>query len=62
MEQQDKYEKTRCNLYLPVGLIEEVDELAKVYGAPRSVMVSFMLKTYLDQQEVVKLAKMAPKE
>ena len=52
----------RCNLYLPVELVEAVDEVAKMYGAPRNVMVAFMIKTYLDQQEVVKLAKMAPKE
>ena len=52
----------RCNLYLPVEIVEEVDKLAKVYGAPRNVMISFMLKTYLDQQKVVELAKMSPKE
>lgn len=63
MEQKEsKFEKMRCNLYLPVEIVEAVDELAKVYGAPRNVMVAFMLKAYLDQQEVVKLAKMAPKE
>lgn len=59
---EKKFDKIRCNLYLPAEIVEEVDKLAKVYGAPRNVMISFMLKTYLDQQEVVKLAKMAPKE
>ena len=62
MEQENKYEKTRCNLYLPKGLIEEVEELAKTYGANRSTMVSFILKTYLDQQKMVKLVDMVPKE
>lgn len=62
MEQENKYEKTRCNLYLPVSLIEEIDELAKTYGVPRSGMVSFILKTYLDQQKMVKLVDMVPKE
>ncbi len=63
MEQVDKkYDKLRCNLYIPSEIVEQVDEMAKMYGANRSVMVSFILKTYLDQQEVVKLAKMAPKE
>ena len=57
-----KFDKLRCNLYIPAEIVEQVDEMAKVYGANRSVMVSFILKTYLDQQEVVKLAKMAPKE
>lgn len=63
MEQVDKkYDKLRCNLYIPSEIVEQVDEMAKMYGANRSVMVSFILKTYIDQQEVVKLAKMAPKE
>ena len=63
MEQVDKkYDKLRCNLYIPSEIVEQVDEMAKMYGANRSVMVSFILKTYLDQQEVVKLAKMSPKE
>ena len=34
--------------------------MAKTYGANRSVMVSFILKTYLDQQKVVSLAKLVP--
>lgn len=59
---ENKFDKLRCNLYIPSEIVEQVDEMAKVYGANRSVMVSFILKTYLDQQEVVKLAKMAPKE
>lgn len=59
---ENKFDKLRCNLYIPAEIVEQVDEMAKVYGANRSVMVSFILKTYLDQQQVVKLAKMAPKE
>ena len=63
MKQVDsKFDKLRCNLYLPAEIVEQVDEMAKTYGANRSVMVSFILKTYLDQQEVVKLAKLAPRE
>ncbi len=62
MEQDKRFDKLRCNLYIPAEIVEQVDEMAKMYGANRSVMVSFILKTYLDQQEVVKLAKMAPKE
>ena len=57
MKQEEKrFDKMRCNLYLPTELVEAVDEMAKTYGAPRNVMVAFILKTYLDQQEVVKLA------
>ena len=63
MKQLDsKFDKLRCNLYIPAEIVEQVDEMAKMYGANRSVMVTFILKTYLDQQEVVKLAKMAPRE
>ena len=59
---EKKFDKMRCNLYLPVELVEQVDEMAKMYGAPRNVMIAFMLKTYLDQQSVVNLANRAPKE
>lgn len=55
-----RYEKTRVNLYIPNAIIDEVDKLAKMYGANRSVMVSVMLKTYIDQQKVVDLAKLVP--
>lgn len=61
-EVDNKYEKLRCNLYIPAEIVEEVDNMARMYGANRSVMVSFILKTYLDQQSVVNLAKMAPRE
>lgn len=61
-EVDNKYEKLRCNLYIPAEIVEEVDNMAKMYGANRSVMVSFILKTYLDQQSVVNLAKIAPRE
>lgn len=63
MNEFDKrFEKMRCNLYIPAEIVEEVDKMAKMYGANRSVMVSFILKTYLDQQKVVELAKMVPQE
>lgn len=57
-----KFEKLRCNLYIPSEIVEEVDSMAKVYGASRSVMVSFILKTYIDQQKVVDLARLVPKQ
>lgn len=55
-----KFDKIRCNLYIPSEIVEEVDAMSKMYGASRSVMVSFILKTYLDQQKVVSLAKLVP--
>lgn len=55
-----RFDKLRCNLYLPAEMVEEVDKIAKVYGANRSVMVSFIIKTYLDQQKVVDLASLVP--
>lgn len=59
-ETDKKFEKSRVNLYIPNEIIEEVDNYAKIYGANRSVMVSFILKTYLDQQKVVKMAEYLP--
>ena len=56
MSEFDKrFEKLRCNLYIPAEIVEEVDDYAKRFGANRSVMVSFILKTYLDQQKVVSM-------
>lgn len=57
-----RFEKLRCNLYIPAEIVEEVDNYAKMYGANRSVMVSFILKSYLDQQKVVKLADLVPRQ
>lgn len=63
MNEFDKrFEKIRCNLYIPSEIVEEVDKMSKMYGANRSVMVTFILKTYLDQQKVVELANMVPKK
>ena len=63
MNEFDKrFEKIRCNLYIPSEIVEEVDKMSKMYGANRSVMVTFILKTYLGQQKVVELANMVPKK
>lgn len=59
---QEGSDKVRCNLYIPKKLISEVDKLAKEFGANRSVMVSVILKTYMDQQEVINLSKMAQRK
>ena len=40
MEQDKRFDKLRCNLYIPAEIVEQVDEMAKMYGANRSVMVS----------------------
>lgn len=61
MSQFDKkFEKLRCNLTIPAEVVEEIDKLAMQYGATRSVMVTFMVKQYLDQQAVVELSKHMP--
>lgn len=61
MSQYDnKFDKLRCNLTIPAEVVEEIDKLAKQYGATRSVMVTFMVKQYLDQQAVVELSKHIP--
>lgn len=61
-EVDKKFDKLRCNLYIPSEIVEEVDKMARMYGANRSVMVSFILKTYLDQQKVVELSKYLPNQ
>lgn len=54
MNEFDKrFQKLKCSLYIPAEIVEEVDMMAKQFGANRSVMVSVILKTYLDQQKVV---------
>lgn len=55
-----KFEKLRCNLTIPAEVVEEIDKLAMQYGATRSVMVTFMVKQYLDRQAVVELSKQLP--
>lgn len=59
---EKKQDKARVNLYIPHAIVEEVDKLSEMYGANRSVMVSFMLKTYIDQQKVVDLARLVPEQ
>lgn len=63
MSEFDKrFEKMRLNVTIPAEVVEQVDKLAKQYGATRSVMMTFMMKQYLDQQAVVELSKQIPKE
>lgn len=63
MNEFDKrFEKLKCSVYIPAEIVEEVDQMAKMYGASRSAMISFILKTYMDQQKVVKLADMVPEQ
>lgn len=57
-----RFEKLRLNVTIPAHVVEEVDNLAKEYGATRSAMITFILKTYLDQQAVVELSKQVPKK
>lgn len=52
-------DKKRINVYLPEALIESVDEYSKEFGVTRSGMLGFIIKQYVDQQEVIKLGKIA---
>lgn len=49
------FEKLRCNLYLPSHVVEELDQYCKKFGTNRSVMTGIILKTYFDQQKMVRL-------
>ena len=49
------FEKLRLNVTIPARVVEEVDNLAKEYGATRSAMITSILKTYLDQQKSLEI-------
>lgn len=50
-----KFEKLRCNLYLPSHVVEELDQYCNKFGTNRSVMTGIILKNYFDQQKMVRL-------
>ena len=52
-------DKKRVNVYLPEALIDSVDQYAKEFGVTRSGMLGFIIKQYVDQQEVIKLSKLS---
>lgn len=58
-EKNKMADKKRINVYLPEALIDNVDEYAKEFGVTRSGMLGFIIKQYVDQQEVIKLGKIA---
>lgn len=47
--------KFRCNVTMPRWMVDEIDELSSIFGTNRSVMISMICKTYLDQQKVINI-------
>lgn len=58
----DKYEKLRVQALLPKNIIAKLDEFAKEMGLSRSNAISVITKTYLDQQEIIKLSESVRKD
>lgn len=52
-------EKKKINVYLPENILSKIDEYANEFGVNRSAMIAFITKQYIDQQEVVKMGKIA---
>ena len=50
-------DKQRVNFYMPVELLEQIDEHARKNLFSRSIMIQVMCKTYIDQQEVMNALK-----
>lgn len=52
-------EKKKINIYLNETLLNKVDEQANEFGINRSAMIGVIIKQYMDQQEVLKIGKIA---
>lgn len=52
-------EKKKINIYLPENILNRIDEYATEFGVNRSAMIAFITKQYIDQQEVVKMGRIA---
>ena len=51
-------DKARLNVYISPGVAEWLDEESKRECISKSVLVQLALKTYMDQQEMLKLNKL----
>lgn len=51
-------EKARLNVYISPGVAEWLDQESKRECISKSVLVQLALKTYMDQQEMLKLNRM----
>lgn len=49
----NKSDKTRVNVYLPVGVVEEIDRYRETLGLSRSAAVLSLAMTTLNQQKSV---------
>lgn len=57
--------KVRCNMYLPVKLVEKIDKGCEETGLNRTEYVVHVLLNYFDQQqalELIDVVKQANKE
>lgn len=49
-------DRKRLNVYVPSPIANKLDEHAKTMGLNRSAMITYIIKQYLDQQDMVFMA------
>ena len=59
MSKLEKVERKRINTMIPADILAQVDEFANSLGLTRGGALSVISKTYFDQQEVIKLSRLA---
>lgn len=55
-------EKKRMSLLISAELKDELDEFCKRMGISQSAAVSVIMKTYFDQQKIVKMVELAEEQ
>lgn len=54
--------KKRVNFYMPEHFVDELDRIAVDCGVNRTSLINMIIKQYLDQQELLKLSRIAELE
>jgi len=55
-------EKKRINLFMPLYMVEALDNISDELGGNRTSVVNMIIRQYLDQREVVKMSQMIDAE
>lgn len=54
--------KKRVNFYMPEHFVDELDKIAVECGINRTSLINMIIKQYLDQQELLRLTRIADLE
>ena len=54
--------KKRVNFYMPEHFVDELDKIAVECGINRTSLIKMIIKQYLDQQELLRLTRIADLE